>query len=123
MDFAMDENGDLAIKNGDFYLVTGVDATIQFLKQRLRLFLGEWFLDEAKGVPYFDEVFVKNPNPVALNSIFKTQIIETPGVRELLSFDMQINTTTRVMTLTIRVRCDEGEPVDFTLDVPVPGGN
>lgn len=121
MDFAQDENGDIALKNGDFYFVTGVDATVQFLKQRLKLIAGEWFLDETKGVPYFDEIFVKNPNPVVLDSIFKTVIIETPGVLALTEFSMDINARTRTLTLNIRIRAFDGE-ADFSIDIVVPGG-
>lgn len=117
----MDENGDFAVRNGDFYFVEGVDATIQFLNQRLRLFLAEWFLDETKGIPYFDEVFIKNPNPIVLDSIFKTTIIETPGVLELLVFNMDIDSARRKLTVSGRIRALDGE-ADFSETIVIPGG-
>lgn len=110
----MNTNGDIDLKNGDFYFVTGVDATVQFIIQTLRLFLAEWFLDENLGMPYFDEVFVKNPNPVALDSIFKTKIIECPGVEELMAFSMEIDSVTRELTITGRIRAFDGE-ADFSV--------
>lgn len=114
MDLALNADGDIDVINGDFYFVTGVDATVQFLNQRLRLFLAEWFLDETLGVPYFDEIFVKNPNAVAIDSILKTYIINSPGVLELLAFDMSIDTATRTLTVSGRIRALDGE-ADFSV--------
>jgi hypothetical protein len=113
MDLKCNASGDIVVENGDFVFVTGLDATIQFLGQRLRFFLSEWFLDQSLGIPYHDQVFVKNPNPVALDSIFKTAIIDTPGVLELQSFTMRIDAALRVVTITGRVRCIDGE-ADFS---------
>lgn len=121
MDFAMDENGDIAVVNGDFIFVEGVDATVQFVNQKLRLFQTEWFLDEIKGVPYFDEVFIKNPNAVVLDSIFKTQIMETPGVLELLEFSMDMESGTRKLTVSGRIRALDGE-ADFSQTIVLPSG-
>lgn len=120
MDFKSDENGDLVIENGDFVFVTGIDATAQFLGQGLRLFLGEWFLDETIGVPYFDEVFVKNPNPVALDTIFKTYILNFPGIEELLAFDFGYEAATRKFSITGRIRGLDGE-ADFSVVNLIPG--
>lgn len=121
MDFAMDENGDIAIVNGDFYFVTGIDATIQYLNQYLRLFLTEWFLDETQGIPYLDEIFIKNPNPVTIDSIFKAKIIQCPGIIELLAFSLSIDSPTRLLTITGRIRGLDGE-ADFSLPNISPGG-
>jgi hypothetical protein len=122
MDFAINETtGDLDLKNGDFYFVTDVDAVVQFIAQRLRLFSAEWFLDETRGIAYFDRVFVKNPNPVELDSIFKSTILDTPGVLELLSFDISVNTTLRRLTVAARVRAYNGE-ASLTESLILPGG-
>lgn len=121
MDFAMDENGDLALKNGDFYFVTGVDATVQFLTQRLRFLLAEWFLDETKGIPYLDRIFIKNPNPVELDSIFKTVVIESPGVLELLTFSLGVDAALRKLLVTGSIRAIDGE-ADFSETLILPGG-
>lgn len=121
MDFLMDENGDLAIVDGDLALVTGVDATVQFLVQSLRLFLSEWFLDETAGFPYYDEVFVKNPNPAALDSLFKTYIIDLPGVEQLLDFSLNFDVSTRQLTITGVIQAFDGE-ADFSVATILPGG-
>ena len=79
MDLALDSiTGDLDFENGDLYMVRQSAAVEQFLRQKLKLFLAEWFLDESKGVNYFDEVFVKNPRSVVIDTIFKNEILSTP---------------------------------------------
>lgn len=121
MDFLADENGDLAVVNGDFVLVSGIDATVQYLTQSLKLFLGEWFLDETKGFPWFDQVFIKNPNPAVLDSVFKKFIIDLPGVIELVSFDLSFLPAQRTLTITGQIRGLDGE-ADFTVTNIIPGG-
>lgn len=114
MDIKTDNlTGDIELENGDLAFTIGVDSTIQFLTARLKLFATEWFLDETKGIPYFDSVFVKNPNPVALDTIFKTAVIESPGVLELLKFSMDIDVASRRLTIAGRIRAFDGE-ADFT---------
>lgn len=121
MDFKSDANGDLLIENGDFVLVDGVDETVQFINQSLRFLQAEWFLDETKGFPYFDEVFVKNPNPVALDSLFKKYIIELPGVEELTAFSLEYDPSSRNLTITGSIRALDGE-ADFSATTILPGG-
>lgn len=111
-DLRLDANGDLSIVNGDLSIISDKLEIDQLLKQRLQFFSGEWFLDIEDGLPWFDEVFVKNPDPVILNTIFKDIILTTPGVLGLDEFDLTLDTVTRVMTLSFRARTTEG-PITF----------
>ena len=114
MDLALNTTtGDLDLVNGDLYFVIEDDAVAQHVKQRLRLFQTEWFLDERAYVPYFDEIFVKSPNPVAIGAILKQIIIESPGVRGLEEFSLSIDTELRELTVDFKVRSDTGE-IDFS---------
>ena len=104
----LDENGDIAIENNSFVLIgltasTSLDEIEQNLKQRLRVFLGEWFLDQREGLPYFEHILVKAPDPVVLDTVFKRVIIGTAGVLELLSFDLNLDTTNRKLTVSFKV--------------------
>ena len=64
--------GDLAItsKDTDLVLVEGVDEVVQQLKIRFRFFLGECLFDPSKGVNYFGQVFVSNPNLGVITNLF-----------------------------------------------------
>jgi hypothetical protein len=108
MDLKLDNASELVFEDGDLAMVENLDATTQFLKQKLRFFLAEWFLDETKGIPYFDSIFLKNPDSVVISNIFKDVILSTPGVVELLSFDLNLETETRILTCVFQARGFDG---------------
>ena len=89
-DVAQEEDGDLKIVNNDVPFVNGVEEVMQLLRQRLRAFLGEWFLDTTIGLPYHQEILKKNPNLIAIEAAFKNEILNTPGFIELSSFDLDL---------------------------------
>ena len=70
-------------------LVDGVEAISQQLRIRLQIFLGEWFLDAREGIPFFRDVFIKNPNLSVVREIFRRAISTTPNI---LSVDKLILT-------------------------------
>ncbi len=109
----LETSGDMEIVQGLISLTTGVDATKQRLKQRLGLFLAEWFLDKTRGIPYISQVFVKNPNPVVIDSIFKREIITDPAVVELQEFDLDLQEDIRLLTVSFRAKTTEG-PINFS---------
>ncbi len=88
---AIDSTNDIIIENNDLKLIKGVEEVAQVLRQRLRVFRGEWFLDTRQGLPYYEEVLKKNPNPVTVDSLFKNEILNSPGIIELQSFTLEIN--------------------------------
>lgn len=112
-DILLGTDNDIELVDGDLHLTLDDEAIAQHLKQRLKTFLGEWFLDNRVGIPYYQHILVKNPNPLVLDSIFKSVILNTPGVEELTEFDIDLEPATRVMTLIFRVRTITGE-IDFS---------
>lgn len=113
MDIELNSDWDIEVTGNDLTLVTGADAIKQHLGQRLKMFYGEWFLNMEQGIPYFQQVFKKNPNMAILDSIFKREIINTPGILQLLEFDLDLNSSTRILTLSFRVLSEDGE-IDFS---------
>ena len=119
MDLLLDENTwDLDMSDTDLRLVTGRDAIRQHLIQRLKTFLAEWFLDQRIGVPYFQQVMVKSPDPVVLDSVFKAEIINTPGIVELLAFDFSIDARTRELLLSFTAVDDTGAVISVSEVLP-----
>lgn len=104
MDLALDPiTGDLMLP---VQLVTGPAYTRQAIDIRLGFFLGEWFLDVTKGIPYFERIFVKQKDAKAkIDAIFKDAILGTPTVNSFLAF---------TSTLINRAyRCDWKVDTDF----------
>lgn len=79
-DLALDVDGDLRVENGDLVLIDGIDAIRQEVGVRLQWFAGEWFIDEERGIPYFEQVLTKVDRIETIGGIFRKAILETPGI-------------------------------------------
>lgn len=105
---AFDENGDYAINK----FIEQSAATIQAVTTRLRLFRGEYFLDLSKGVPWYQEVFIKPSRQSEVERIIRNTILQTEGVQELLAFDGDFNGNTRKLTVSFTAKTIYGD--EFT---------
>lgn len=99
---------DLKIENFDLSLVTGIDRVLQNLKIRLWFFFTEWFLDTSKGVPFFQEIMIKNPDLNSNEALLKDVIIGTVDVLEILSFDLNFDSATREQVVNFEVNTTFG---------------
>lgn len=119
-DVAQEEGGDLKVVNNDIPFVNGIEEVQQLLRQRLRAFLGEWFLNTTIGMPFFQQIFLKNPNSVAIEAAFKNEILNTPGILELSEFELDIESGPRQLTVTFSAISTDGL-IDFS-EILVVGG-
>lgn len=108
MDLLQTATGDLAVTNNTLTFVTGADEVKQRLTQRLRTFLGEWFLDQSRGIPYFQEIMKKNPSSTIVEAIFKNEILGTPGVLAIEYFKITVDNVTRRLYLELKVQAVDG---------------
>jgi hypothetical protein len=120
--------GDFAISGGVLPLVTdpALAGAIK-LRNRFRLFAGEWFLDTRVGVPYFTSVFgVKNPDLRLLRQLFTRVILQTPPFVAVSELDVTFDASTRTAALTFIAQTDTGALVKFSGDgepfIISPGG-
>lgn len=109
-DFLLDSTtGGLAVINGDFAVVGGqtnaqnIEAVRQGIQTRLRLYLGEDWLNETDGTPWFQVVLVKNPNPTTINQALTAQIAATPGVTSVTQVDFAFDRPNRRATISYTV--------------------
>mgnify|MGYP003403386539 CR=1 FL=1 len=108
-DILLDTNShDLDTSGYTLHLSDGLAATAQRIKIRLKFFLGEWFLDTAQGVPYYEDILVKNPDLNIVKADLQKQILTTPEVKELLSFDLALNNQTRTLNVTFSALTTSG---------------
>ncbi len=116
-DIALDpQTHDLPAFGYSFTLVEGLDRVAQQVRIRLQFFLGEWFLDTSKGLPYYEEILKKHPDIPLVESLFKTEILTTPDVLELLGFSTEYEPLTRRFRVSFRARTTFGE-LDFSEDL------
>ena len=92
---ALNSNHDIEIINGELVFVDDADEVAQAVKTRLLFFFSEWPWAVNEGVPWFEQIFIKNPDFTLVESVLKTEIIETEGVVELFSFDLDFDRRNR----------------------------
>lgn len=80
--------------------VVGVDQVAQNITIRLKLIQGEWFLNTQIGVPWFEKIFVKNPDLSAIDIIIKSVINETPEVTGIVAYSSQIIRASRHLVIS-----------------------
>ena len=118
MNFKVDDNQELVLDaTGQLVLVENQEETEQFLEQKLRTFRGEWFLNVNIGIPYFDEILVKRPNPTIIEALLTDEILATPGILEILEFELDLDKATRELTLNLKALGQEGI-INFSEVIP-----
>jgi hypothetical protein len=97
----LDNNHDWTFGSGFANYATGSDAVRQCVQTILLSFRFNWFLDEDHGINWF-AYFVKNPDVQIMEDDIKRHILDVEGVAELLDLQLQLNTITRQMIITVR---------------------
>ena len=85
---------------GDLQLVDGAARVAQQIKVTLLLFFGEWFLDTSFGVPYLEDILVKNPKFAGINALLRARILDVPGVTRILALRMDFDRARRELSVT-----------------------
>lgn len=100
--------GDILVSGGNVVLVDGKDAILQHILQRLKTFQEEWFLDVTVGVPYLQQILVKNPDLNKVDALLFDEIAGTPGVEEVLSFTSDVNNSLRQLSVAFKAKTTDG---------------
>lgn len=74
------------------------EAVAQAVVTRLKLWLGEWFLDVAEGTPYVQAVLGKY-TAQTLGPAMRQRILETRDVTGIVEFDFQIDPNERSVSI------------------------
>lgn len=89
--------GDYQFGNGqaDFYQDVP-EAVGQVCVTRLKLWLGEWFLDVEDGTPYMQTLLGKHPNLLeSANVTVQQRAIDTQGALDVKNFESALDPDTR----------------------------
>lgn len=117
-DFKSDADGEWVAESGDFATVSDGDAVPQGIRIRVGMFLGECYLDESIGVDYIDSVFVKNPDPLLIRSLFERAILDTPDVTNVVGAQL-VKGANRAYSIAYTASTVYGdEPVSDQIGVP-----
>ena len=107
-DLTLDATGNL------LFVTDELEELRQRLTHRLRFFRGEWFLDTRLGVPFFEDILVKNPRRELVTSILREVILKTDGVASIKTFTLDIDNATRAATVRADVVASNGRVLSFS---------
>lgn len=80
----------------------------QRIQRRLRTFLGEWYLDTTRGLPYLEWSAVKPAPTDLITEAVRREIRAVPGVRSILSLSTTFDENARKVVVNGRILCDVG---------------
>ena len=107
------QTGDLDLTGHRLSLVTGEQAIEQNVKIRLRFVKGTWLLDEAQGLPYLEDILIKSPDLLLVESLFREAVRTTQGIVSVNSINVTLDNT-RKLSLSFSATMDTGAVLTFT---------
>lgn len=102
--------GDLFIEGVDFAIVRDADAVVQEIEFELRWWLGEWFLDRRRGVPYVQQILKKGVSLELVQTVLGRAIRRVPSVRRIERWGLTLDSSTRRLAGAVEIRIDDGTP-------------
>ena len=113
MNISVDSNNDITMVDGGLPLVTGLEEIRQSITQSLSSFQEDWFLNLDLGIPYFQTILKKATSLSEVESIYLEVIASTTGVLDITSFNMVLDTGTRILEVELTADTSDGV-LDFT---------
>jgi len=93
LDILLAPDGDLNITEwGDISLTESVRQAVRI---RLLWFFQEWRFSPGFGVPYWEDILIKNPNTARIRRIIREEVMSVDGVQDVVNMQMDINSSTR----------------------------
>lgn len=115
-DLLLDDSGDLLLD--EFGDIQFTDSVKQAIEIRLRWFANEWKLGPDFGVPYYEEVFLKNPSELLIEERMREAISDVEEVDEILSFSTFIDRKLRKLKVAYAVS-SKGNTIEGSVTVNV----
>ena len=100
--YAIDDNHDMHVLNGQIARVSLSDAIMQLIKTRLLTVQEEWFMDLSAGLPWYTKMLVKPTDLYKIRSYLSKEIVATEGVDSLLSIELQYNSEERKLDVEFK---------------------
>ena len=121
LDLLLDDNG-VVLRNGDWAFAVDREGIQQRISQVLKTIAGEWFLDLDYGLPYFEQILIKNPNLPSVQDLFRRALLSVKGVSSVERLTLSLDTTSRTLTVSWVVLTDLGLLVGTDNITPAQAG-
>lgn len=94
-DLLLNKNGDLVVNHTTGLSIT--DSVAQAIAVRLNWFFNEWRFSPQYGVPYFEEILVKNPSNLRIRQIIRDEILSVDEVEQVTNLVISIRPDRRAL--------------------------
>lgn len=104
-DLLLNGGGDLKINgSGDIMLTESVRQAVVI---RLRWFFSEWRFAPDYGVPWFEDVLVKNPNDARIRRLIREECMAVEGVKDVRDIELTVGPATREAVMRLKIVTEE----------------
>jgi len=101
-------NNDFSFVDDGLEVLTGADALAQIIKNRLAMWLGEWFVTPNSGIDYLglfnQSTFLEDRARI----IFTNSILADSRITKITKMDIELNKSTRELTVDFVAESTEG---------------
>ena len=117
LDILLTPEGDLNItESGDIRLTESVRQAVRI---RLLWFFAEWRFAPRLGVPYFEDVLVKNPNIARIRAHVRREVLGVREVRDIRNLRVDVDAGSRRAVISFAAVTDR-ETYMEEVEIPWP---
>lgn len=103
-DILLDASGDIRLSEYEDGILT--NSLVQDINVHLKWFLGEWPFDETRGVDWFGEVFVKNPDEDRIRRMVRRVIEDRGGITSVENVEIDIDVRSRTASISWKAKTE-----------------
>ena len=105
---ALSPSGDYTFGQGQAnFLINSPAAVAQSVMTRLKLWLGEWFLDNTEGTPWLTEVLGTGTKPL-YDMAIRSRVLQTPGVTGITNYSSSLDPKSRNLSVNMTINTQYG---------------
>jgi len=120
-DFAIEPHGNNFIRERNGLRLT--NNYLEFMTQKVRsaisLFLGEWYLNRKKGIPYIPSSLEKIDHRPLLETALIVTISNVKGIKKLILFEPSFDEKERLFMVHFIAQCENQEILEMNEDIPI----
>lgn len=107
--FAIDSNGNIDVSTRSLVVVDEIVALKEHIQQKYSMFLGEYFLDTRLGIPYYENILIKQYSAFNVETILKRVLFNIDEVYSIDSFVLDFETSERYLDIDFSCTTKFGE--------------
>ena len=117
------ENNDLTVKDFNIRMTETKREYVEItVKAKFEVWLGEWYRDRGRGVPYLSEILQGNPDFNLIATIFKAEALKVAYVLDVVDYKYDYDNTSEEYTATLTLLIEGEETGTQLVDVTASAG-